>query len=670
MGGHDYDVAVSRGPDNGLDGVPRLGAMLGRYRLDAVIGRGGMGVVFRAADERLDRTVAIKVLAPDLVGDPLVQQRFLREARVAAGLEHPHIIPVYEAASAGDVDYIVMRFVPGADLGRVLRRDAPLDPTRTLAIVEQVAGALDAAHARGLVHRDVKPSNVLLEDRDAEWAWLSDFGLTKHMDGSMQLTRDGLVGTLEYIAPEVIERGAVDGRSDQYALGCVAYHCMTGRPPFVASSEAKLLHAHLHDTPPPIAGIDGEPGGVDAVLRKALAKQPADRFPTCRAFATELRRAMEAIGPESSMASSGAGRSAGSAPVLVRRRRRFVGAVVLTVAVVGSMFLVAVPRHQERGLALLPSNSLPGEDGPTLSPSDRADLGVAPTSGAVPSPTALSGPDGVIVFSGDRDGDFDIWAMRPDGTGITQLTTGAARERSPSVSADGSRLVYSVGREPDRDIYLIDWNGTGRPQRLTYDKADDLDPVISPDGRHIAWVSDRTRTGHRHIFVMSDERDGFRESDARDLTNEPLTTGNNSQRPSWFPDSTRIAFQTNDVDSVDIWSVDLAGAREWWTRDLLRDLGPTVGPNDTIDFIHEPRGSGSKFLFRVSEPEGPTRQVSTLPDPEDLDYAPNMQRLVVEKGNGLLTMSRDGDDRDPVTIPDMPDATEPDWVESVDVPAR
>ena len=322
-----------------------------------------MGVVFRAVDERLDRTVAIKVLAPDLAGDPLTQERFVREARLASSIEHPHIVPVLEAASAGGVDYIAMRFVPGSDLGRVLRREAPLDATRTIAIIEQVADALDAAHARGLVHRDVKPSNVLLEDRGGEWAWLSDFGLTKRMDGSVQLTREGLVGTLEYIAPEAIEHGTLDGRSDQYALGCVAYHCLSGRPPFVAQSEAQLLHAHLHDTPPPIAGSDAPPGGIDEVIRRALAKRQADRFSSCRAFATELRRAIEAApiagaavvaagrgaASGSPGGSTGAARAGGLAPALSARRWQVVGAMVLAGAVGGSLYLVGQPRQGPGG---------------------------------------------------------------------------------------------------------------------------------------------------------------------------------------------------------------------------------------------------------------------------------------------------------------------------------
>jgi serine/threonine-protein kinase len=657
--------------------------MLGRYRLDAVIGRGGMGVVFRAVDERLDRTVAVKVLAPDLVGDPLVQERFLREARVAAAIEHPHIVPVFEAASSGGVDYIAMRFVPGSDLGRVLRREAPLDPIRTLGIVEQVADALDAAHARGLVHRDVKPSNVLLEDRGQEWAWLSDFGLTKRMDGSMQLTREGLVGTLEYIAPEVIERGMVDGRSDQYALACVAYHCLAGRPPFMATSEARLLHAHLHETAPPIAGVGTEPDRVDDAIRRGLAKVPAARYQSCRAFADELRRAVEAApiasaavvaggSPGTPGAPEGAAQSSRYGRLALAGRGRQVGsAMLLAGAVVGSVFLVARPREATRGLALLPSGSAAGSAASTVSPSDPAALSasVVPTPAAALSPARLTGPDGVIVFAGDRDGDFDIWAMRPDGTDVTRITRGPARERSPSVSADGTRIVYAVGRTGDREIWLIDTARDGDPRQLTGDGNDDFEPAISPDGRHIAWVSTRSDGVHRHIWLMTDEGEGFREGDATDLTDDPLTTGNHSQRPAWFPDNERIAFQTNDFDSADIWSVDLQGNREWWTRDRLRDFGPTVGLDDTIDFIHAPQASGPSFLYRVSERGGRTRRISDLPDPEDLDYAPDMRRLVVERGTELLTMSRDGDDRRTVTIPEMRDPTEPDWVESVLVPS-
>ena len=648
--------------------------MLGRYRLDAVIGRGGMGVVFRAVDERLDRTVAIKVLAPDLVGDPLVQERFLREARVAAAVEHPHIVPVFEAASAGGVDYIAMRYVPGSDLGRVLRREAPLDPTRALAIIEQVGDALDAAHARGLVHRDVKPSNVLLEDRGGEWAWLSDFGLTKRMDGSMALTREGLVGTLEYIAPEAIEHGTVDGRSDQYALACVAYHCLSGRPPFVAESEAKLLHAHLHDTPPPLGGGDAASSEVDAVLRRALAKQQAERFPSCRALAMELRRAVEstpvvgaagaAVGrsaaPQSPTGSTPATRSDRLVPTLAARRRPILGAMLLAGVVGGSMYLLGQPRQVPGDLAILPSNSTPASIAPTTSPTDRAVLAATaslePSAGltprATPSPSSLTNPDGVLVFAANRGQGFDIWAVSPDGGEPIRIIDSAARERSPSVSADGTRIVYAVGRTADREIWLIDSAGDGRPQQLTKDSADDFAPAISPDGRHIAWVSDRTPSGHRHIFLMTDTGKGFagRERYARDLTNAPLTAGNHSQEPSWFPDSRRIAFQSNDWDSPDIWHVPVRGRRVYWTRDFRKDFQPTVGPDDTIVFIRQPGLVGERYLYSVTGPKSRPRQVSDLRGPNDVDFSPNGQRLVVAKGDRLLTMNPNGGEEQRVEI--------------------
>jgi serine/threonine-protein kinase len=662
--------------------------MLGRYRLDAVIGRGGMGVVFRAVDERLDRTVAIKVLAPELAGDPLVQERFLREARLAAAIEHPHIVPVFEAASDGDVDYIAMRLVPGPDLGRVLRREAPLDPARALVIIEQVADALDAAHARGLIHRDVKPSNVLLEDRAEEWAWLSDFGLTKRIGGSMPPTREGLVGTLEYIAPEAIERGALDGRSDQYALACVAYHCLSGRPPFVGTSEAQILHAHLHDLAPPIAGNDVGPSEVDAVIRRALAKQPADRFPSCRAFTAELRRAIDevssgggAVEPAVEMKATeapgdaaGTTRSGRPSPVLVRRGRRLLVAMVLAGTLGGAMYLVAQPGQGGRESALLPPRT-PGRSDPVATsrsdPAGSMSTGAAATSVTASTPTTLTGEDGVIVFAGNRYGDFDIWATRPDGTGLARLTSSPDHERSPSVSADGSRIVYAVGVAPTRDIYLLDGNGTGRPQRLTRDTADDFAPAISPDGRHIAWVSTRSRSGHRHVWLMTDEGDGFvgRERSATDLTNERLTAGNHSQKPSWFPDGERIAFQSNDYDSPDIWSVDLEGNRTWWTRDLRRDFQPTVGPDDTIVFLHQPKAFGPFYLYRVTSAQGETRRVSRLRDPKDVDFSPDMRRLVVFWGDQLLTMSLSGTGQRLVTIADMPTAADPDWVGSVMVPA-
>jgi serine/threonine-protein kinase len=263
------------------------------YRIEEEIGRGGMGVVYRAYDLRLKRLVALKLIAPELARDERFHERFARETELAMSLEHPNVVPIYDA---GDVDgrlYLAMRLVPGSDLRKLLQTERALEPARTLTICRQVASALDAAHAKGLVHRDVKPSNVLLDED--EHVYLADFGLTRRLDERGALLADGRsLGTPAYFAPEQIEGTPVDGRADLYALGCVLFECLTGAPPFGRGSRLETAWAHLEEEPPRVHALVPElPEALDPVIRTALAKEPDDRYPTCTALISAAEHALE-----------------------------------------------------------------------------------------------------------------------------------------------------------------------------------------------------------------------------------------------------------------------------------------------------------------------------------------------------------------------------------------
>ncbi len=244
------------------------------YRVEALVGRGGMAVVYRARDLSLERPVALKLIAPELAGDKSFRKRFLREPRLAASLDHPNVIPIYEAGEHEGQLYLAMRFVEGSDLRSVLGRERTLSPERALAVLAQVAGALDAAHKRALVHRDVKPANVLLDE--GGHVYLTDFGITKQLGGDSTDT-GRMVGTLDYLAPEQIRGEPVDGRTDCYALGCVLYECLAGAPPFRRATEAETLWAHMQDEPP---SLRGHPA-LDPLLGKALAKDREQRYKSC-----------------------------------------------------------------------------------------------------------------------------------------------------------------------------------------------------------------------------------------------------------------------------------------------------------------------------------------------------------------------------------------------------
>ena len=270
----------------------RIGSEFVGYRIDELIGRGGMGVVYGAYDLRLKRTVALKLIAPELALDEHFHARFARETELAMSLEHPNVVPVYDA---GDVDgrfYLAMRLVEGADLGALLRVEGALQPARALAICGQIANALDAAHAKGLVHRDVKPSNVLLDE--SEHVYLADFGLTRRLDEQSGPAGEGRsVGTPAYLAPEQIEGGSIDGRTDVYALGCLLYECLTGETPFAHGSRLAVAWAHLEEEPPRTSERRPElPQAIDAVIRKAMAKEPEGRYTTCAALTSAAEDAL------------------------------------------------------------------------------------------------------------------------------------------------------------------------------------------------------------------------------------------------------------------------------------------------------------------------------------------------------------------------------------------
>jgi serine/threonine protein kinase len=271
------------------------GTRIAGYRLEDQIGRGGMAIVYRARDERLGRLVALKILAPTLAGDAEFRQRFASESRAAAAIDDPHIVPVFEAGEADGVLFIAMRYVPGGDGHSLLRREGPLPPGRVTEIISPMASALDAAHRAGLLHRDVKPSNMLMDivPGRPDHVYLSDFGLSKEVAASSGMTRVGQVmGTPDYLSPEQIAGRPADARADQYALACSAFELLTGTLPFHRADPMAVVNAHLSEPPPLVTSRrPGLPRAADDVLSKALAKAPDDRYASCGQFADALRYA-------------------------------------------------------------------------------------------------------------------------------------------------------------------------------------------------------------------------------------------------------------------------------------------------------------------------------------------------------------------------------------------
>ena len=275
----------------------RAGSVLSGYRLEQQVGRGGFAVVFRALDERLGRPVALKILSPALASSsPEFRRRFIAESRAAATVDDPHIIPVYEAGEADGVLFIAMRYVAGGDLRQVLEREGALAPDRAADFVSPVASALDAAHSAGLVHRDVKPGNILVDARAGrpDHVYLSDFGIVKGAAlGSLTGVGSSNLGTPDYMAPEQISGQPVDGRTDQYSLACVTVQLLTGTVPFERDSLPALIYAHLSVPPPSLVSLRPDlPAAVDQVVAKAMAKTAEKRYDSCGDFADALRDAL------------------------------------------------------------------------------------------------------------------------------------------------------------------------------------------------------------------------------------------------------------------------------------------------------------------------------------------------------------------------------------------
>jgi DNA-binding beta-propeller fold protein YncE len=330
-----------------------------------------MGVVYRATQERLGRPVAVKVIAPEFARDETFRRRFDRESELAASIEHPNAVPIYEAGEADDgTVYIAMRLIEGTDLAALLTREGWLEPDRAVGLIEQVASALDEAHRRGLVHRDVKPSNILIGKADGrDWAYLTDFGLTKRATGASELTGSGeWIGTLDYVSPEQIQGRPTDARSDIYSLGCVLFEEITGRVPFEREDQVATIHAHLNELPPSLRELTPDaPEALQPVIARALAKDPEDRYPSAGDLG---RAAVSAVAgtavtePERTVARGEA--ASGTAPTrrLGPRRRARLGAaavaVLLVAAVaVGLVSLLGGDGHAPSVVATIPVGDRP-----------------------------------------------------------------------------------------------------------------------------------------------------------------------------------------------------------------------------------------------------------------------------------------------------------------------
>ena len=421
----------------------QTGAVLAGHRLEAIVGQGGMGVLYRATHLALDRPVALKVIVPTLAADSAFRERFKRESRIAASIDHPNVIPIYHAGEEDGVLFITMRYVRGTDLRGLIDKRGALEPPFAAEIVDAIGAALDAAHAHGLVHRDVKPANILIEGLpDRPHVYLTDFGLTKRVASTSGVTRTGqFVGTLDYVAPEQIQATHVDGRTDVYALGCVLFETLTGRVPYPVVDEAAKLYAHLGKPPPVVSEHRPDaPAALDEVIFRAMAKAPDDRY----ASAGEVGKAAIAAGT--------------SAATRVSRRR--------------SPETIACERERPRA--------------------EVARLAAPPAAAEAPPPPARRRGGRLPVLAG-----VALLAVALALAGFLLLPAGDTEPTSIPVGRDPQDLAIGAGsvwvvNEGDRTVFRVGAE-TGTNDRRAITRFRGLDPLGVAVGGGSAWVTTSDR---------------------------------------------------------------------------------------------------------------------------------------------------------------------------------
>ncbi len=534
-----------------------IGSELLGYRIEEVLGRGGMGVVYLAEDRRLKRKVALKLLAPQLAEDERFRDRLLAESELAASLDHPNIVPIYEAGEADGRIFISMRYVEGRDLKGLLK-DGQLDPTKTLEIVSQVASALDAAHARGLVHRDVKPSNVLVAvaagREGSDHFYLADFGLSRRL-ADLSIARDGRsLGTVAYVAPEQIRGEEVDGRADLYSLGCLLFECLTGRPPFARLSDTEVLFAHLEEEPPSLPGLD-------AVLRRALAKSPDERFQSGRELVEAARGAL------------------GLATASPGRGRRPLALAAITLVAAAGLVAFFVTR---------------GGSGAAAEPGSDRLLRIDPQTNRVTSTIAVgravsaiaTGP-GHIWVANAADG--SVWRIDAKTSRALKLS---AQGTPTGIAVSGGTIAVADG--PEHQVVFFDASSGGLSAKKVLTGASNQTLQVTGDGQGGFWFADPANRIAERTDVLNGPSFAYRTQVIRPDESNLLTA---YQTFDGLAAGEGAAWLAGDPLGREVWRIDprtlrvsgtlglrfvpkaiAAGAGAVWVTSLLDDTVSRIDP--------------------------------------------------------------------------------------------
>lgn len=589
---------------------------LGKYIILEEIGRGGMGAVYKARDVELDRIVAIKVLSPYLVGEPRLVQRFIREARLAANLDHPNIVTIYDIGGEGGYYYFAMKYLDGRPLKDILAERGPLPLEEVVSVTQQLASALDYAHEQTLVHRDIKPGNVMITSEGH--VTLTDFGLAKVAE-TLKLTASGeAIGTLEYMSPEQA-RGDVQKESDIYSLGVIIYEMLAGRLPFQGNNQATLLYQHLHDPPPSLQQWRPDaPPQIDQIIQKAMAKEPAERYATAGELSRDLEDAIRTswLPSASRLPAKAEGRTSPDAPRGIAPRPR----PKLSRSLRAALAAIAIPPFLRRwgwviltaavvlaGLtvgAILFFGDRQGPNGPDLGPAAPASgyffplviKSPPPPPSPSPSPTPpipgallvrcspdeVAASDHLALWSG-KDQQPTPWAGQPKDLVLHDLAW----------SPDGAWVAFTAAHQGQVDLYRMRFNGSNMT-RMTDSPMEEREPAWSPDGSHIVFTANVQ--GDDNVFLLP------LEGGTPDLlVDDPA----DDYSPSWGPDGRQLVFVSERDGNPEIYRIDLDAEGDRVTRltnSPAHDLYPVWSPQGSrIAFLSD--RSGEVQLYQI-DPDG------------------------------------------------------------------
>lgn len=644
-------VALGDDPQPGSD--RRVGQRFGDYLVEAQVGRGGMGVVFRARHVATGEVVALKLMAPDLAENPTFRDRFIREGEAGPSLVHPNIVPVLESGESGGELYIAMGFIDGTDLKKLIQQEGRFDPSRALPIFRQAASALDAAHESGMVHRDVKPQNILVIPRETtageDRVYLTDFGLVRPVASETTSSRTGQVfGSVPYMAPEIIEGTPADGRADVYAFACVVYECLTGSIPFERENEVSAVWAHIHEDPPLLTDARRDlPGGLNDVVFKAMSKHPDDRYLTCGEFIEEFELG---IGRKLSALKYSYVR-----PLVARIPRRKTEREVWAPNFFPELSRVRAASRERfdwrkggalvAAVALLSSVQIGRDGGIPQAVADVAEAADSVVDSAVgslvePDPdetgdavaTGGKRPKGVATAAIEPSDRKKLKALLPADSsksggqkdpsgGVLEASSGPGKIAWAKGTLDSSGSIYST------DLWVMDPDGSNQIALSENPEILELWPSWSPDGSYIAYVIVRPpNPTSQDLWVM--------DADGRNKRDLGLCPGvGRCGKLVWSPDGRRVAYG----QGTDLWVADLAtGTRELLVSGQLKEPNPAVAARGSGP-TWSPNGEMLAFMCRddlcvVDADGGQPRVIG--PGLEDPAWSPDGDLLVGEYWSG------------------------------------